>query len=61
MKVILMTLRTKYTPIIKQLQSRIDQASQDWVVNKDPRALHEYDMLVEEMIEIKESIINSEK
>lgn len=53
--------RRKYQPIIDKLGHRIDVACRDWVETGDPRALHEYDMLVQEMIEIKESIIKSEE
>ena len=56
-----MSLRKKYNHIIQQLQERIDVASRDWVEKGDDRALHEYNMLVQEMIEIKEAIITSER
>jgi len=53
-------MRHIYQPIIKDLQSRIDAASRDWVERGDDRARHEYDMLVQEVMEIKEAIINAE-
>ena len=53
-------MRKVYNPIIQILQERIDQASRDWVEKGDDRALREYDLLIEEMIEIKEAIIASE-
>ena len=55
-----MGLRTKYHDILERLQDRIDIASRDWVEKADPRALMEYNMLVEEVVEIKEAIIRSE-
>jgi len=56
-----MTLRAKYQPIITKLQDRIDTASRDWVEKGDERALFEYKSLIEEITEIKEAIIESEK
>lgn len=54
-------MREQYQPIINKLQKRIDTASRDWVTKGDQRARHEYDMLIEEIIEIKEAIIAYEQ
>ena len=56
-----MSLRKRYKVIIQELQERIDVASRDWIEKGDDRALHEYNMLVQEMMEIKEAILESER
>ncbi len=53
-------IRFMYQPIIAKLQTRIDHASRDWVVTGSDRALHEYNMLIQEMTEIKETILKNE-
>ncbi len=53
-------IRFMYQPIITKLQSRIDTASRDWVETGSDRARLEYEMLVQEITEIKETILNSE-
>ena len=53
-------MRTRYQPIIRQLQDRIDQASYDWAYTGCERALTEYTMLVTEVSEIKQAIKDNE-
>ena len=54
-------MRKRYQPIINALQARIDEASHDWVTKGDERALHEYNMLITEICEIKTAIKEHEK
>jgi len=54
-------LRQKYAPILRQLTARVDQASKDWALKGDERALTEYTMLVAEICEIKQAIKDSEE
>ena len=56
-----MTLRERYQPIIAKLSARIDNASREHVETGSIKKLWEYYMLIEEMKEIKNSIILSEE
>lgn len=56
-----MEIRSQYQEYIRRLSQAIDEASKQWLITKDPEFKRQYDLMTNEMKNLKEYIKKREE